>query len=407
MLSRFQYEKINFCTEGSVISKIIEGLEFAGEPFDKVVLGVQVLADEISKTVESTGAYKVPEPISAIEFALAILVSKGKIALTPELRKALGVHEAPSAWHKPNPPTKYPALMTRWPEEAAHVGEIASKISFAALANAEAYRSATLEALSLGGWLDVFDPATIPCDDPTMTLFREGAMETLIGVQPAWFDSDCQPLLRLPDGQDGRSREAANADADWQKYLTRKAAAKKASEERRAKEIKEIQAARAYSFAQFEALPGWKDYVDGMLMLSCEACHKLMVEDEPSYVIKGTDKSTWILADTFITALLKLEDVVTGKANWIQLAEDFICFKLQAAQPSWFFELADGGWKIRKTALKTRAGGFDRKANWIRNGLFKLIRKHGVADVQKIFDEVKGQPIPAEDDADDKAADAK
>jgi len=394
MLTRYQFEKIKSIVEGSEPQGVLDSLDLTGAAESDIVAGLTVLAGQIAEFVDVSEKYRLAEPTSAIEFVVTALASTGKLKLTASLRSSLGLHAVPSAWHKPNPPTKYPALMTRWQEEAAKISEIASKINFLGLGGIENYRSATFEALGLGGILDIYDPASIPVTDPTMVLFREGATENLLALQPAWFDSDCQPLVRLPDGIEGRSLETANAEADWQKHLSRREAQRKANEARRAKEIAAIQQARAYAFAQFESQPGWKDFVDAALNAGFDESYKIIVADEPANIVTGTDRSTWLPAE-FVKAIAKLEDVVKGTTNWVQLGEDFICAKIAAAQPTWFKQVQDGGFKMRPQPLKVREG-FDRKTRSIHLGLLKLIRKFGAADVLKHLVWLKDQPLEAE-----------
>lgn len=401
MLTRFQFEKITSVIEGTEIYSTLTSLDVKDAALNDVVAGLVVLSQQLAELINASDKYSLPAETTALEFVVTFLASRHSLVLNTELRTALNLYPCPSTWHKPNPPTKYPALLSRWPEESSKISEISSKISFIALDGGDTYRSATFEVIGIGGWMDMFDSSALPATDPTMQLFREGALENLIVARPLWFDPECQPLVRLPDGVDGRSLETMNAEAEWQKALSRREATRKAHEERRKKEIDAIQNARQYAFARFESMPSWKEFVDTALLGGFEPTHTELVDKEPTFMIPGTDRSTW-LPGSFVKEILKLEDIVNGTVNWVQLAEDFICAKLASAQPTWFKQTSDGGYKLRPQPLKIREG-FDRRTRSIHTGLLKLIRKFGAEDVTKHLLWLKDQPIPAEsaDEAED------
>lgn len=280
------------------------------------------------------------------------------------------------AWHKPKPPTLYPQLTIKWPEEYAHLGGMAAKVPFASVGNKVWYRNAVHESLGLGGYVDFLLGRQIPETDPTMELFLQGMHIALSGARGEWFDEDGSPFVRLPTGVDGKSAEAIDFAADHENRVRRRDVARKSAAARREKEIAEKKLRRDAAFGMLEAATGWKSTVDALSLTPFDKVHEILTAQPIGFETAGG--KTWLP-----TADIKAFDKVYAIANeeMLEFTEQFVITQVAKRMPSWFKEIQDGTLKIRKAPKIERPKGLDRPTRSLHTNLNRLIERYKIDKV--------------------------
>lgn len=282
-------------------------------------------------------------------------------------------------WPKPKPPRMYPELVMRWPEEAAKIPTMAAKINFANAHHPGAIVNAVHEVLGIGGYLEALNGEQIPAADPTMTLFVQGVLTSLMASHVDWFDDEGALRLQLPQGADSRSVEEIDAAIEAENRARRAEVARKSAQARREKELKEKAERRSAAYVTL-ATTKWKELVDPLATLSFDQLRQLLtappVTSTP--VAAPPDGMTWLPFEYVNEALAKL----SYSPESLHFVETFILTKLRDVHPTWFKERQDGSLRIRKAPLKVREkGGIDRPTRTLRRKLARLIDKYGEAKV--------------------------
>lgn len=325
------------------------------------------------------------------EFMLAAAIHEGNGPdIIDALANAIGtkVDRTPIVWGRPKPPTLYPMLLSRWPEEAAKIGGIAAKIPFAQSTDQLWYQNATHESLGLGGYLDFLLGRQIGFSDPTMALFIQGASIAVQTSRGEWFDEDGTAFVRLPPNVDGRSVEEVDWQVDYETRLRRREIARKSAAQRREKEIADKKARRDAAFALLANAVGWNAVVDQFSIGTFEKLRDILTSNPVGVDTAGG--KTWLP-----TALMKQFEIARPIANAedLEFTEQFVLTQINKRMSSWFKETQDGSLRIRKAPRVDRPVGLDRPTRSLHKHLDKLITKHGIEKVGGALLTIAGQTV--------------
>lgn len=292
------------------------------------------------------------------------------------------VNRAPIVWTKPKPPTTYPSLLAKWPEEAALIGAMAAKLDFNSLESPMYVVLAVQEALGLGGFLDALTRLQISVSEPTMQLFALGIDTHLRAVRRDWYQTDSDAddaerrLPELPNNVSGISKEQEDWEIDYANRLRRRDVARANAKKRNEEKLEAIKGKRQAAFTQIELVPAAAEMIK---VVSTKL--SMSSFDEVTSFVQTTTKQD--VGDTWLpTSLLKqLKGVLafTSESD-VRYTEEYLLAELCKLLPSWFIELQDGSLKLRKTPYVARVATMDRATKSLYRQLDALTTRYG-ADV--------------------------